>query len=110
MQLQENQLDGVTDRAGQIGLLVVEEHADRGVDGLAPNGADVVAADDAVVVEPVAGPTRTSLVSPRIVLVIGATVTQDSSESFDWRVRMTAGRRLSSWTDAIVRISRAAGG
>jgi hypothetical protein len=59
---------------------------------------------------PLRGPTRTSVVSPRLVLVMGATVTQDNRCSFACRVRMSAGRRLSSWTDATVRISRAAGG
>lgn len=52
---------------------------------------------------PLRGPTGISLVMPRMVLVIGATVTQLRRWSFDALVRMSAGRRLSSWTKAMVR-------
>jgi len=52
---------------------------------------------------PLRGPTGTSLVIPRIVLVIGATVSQVKRWSLDRRVKIKAGRRLSSWTDAMVR-------
>ena len=47
-------------------------------DGRAPGGdrEDVVAADDARMASPLSGPTGTSVDSPRMVLVIGATVTR----------------------------------
>lgn len=72
--------------------------------GTEADGGDVVAADNAVVVQAVAGSNSTSLVIPRIVLVIGATVTHLSRWTLDARVRIRAGRRLSSWTTATVRI------
>jgi hypothetical protein len=52
------QVEGIADRAGQRGLLVVEEQPDGVAQCLAPNRHDVVAADDPLVVEPVAGPDR----------------------------------------------------
>ena len=59
---------------------------------------------------PLRGPTGTSLVMPRIVVVMGATVTQVSRWSLERRVRINAGRRLSNWTAAMVRINPTRGG
>jgi len=70
------QVEGVADGASQGRFLIVEQPSDR-VAYVAPaHCGDVVATDDTVVVEPRSRPTGTSLVRPRAVLVIGATVTQ----------------------------------
>ena len=45
---------------------------------------------------PLRSPTGTSLVAPRIALVIGVTVTEVSRWGLDWRVRIKAGARPDS--------------
>lgn len=99
------QVEGIADGASQGRFLIIEQQSDRVADSASAHRGDVVAADDTVVVEPVSWPDGTSPVRPRTVLVMGATVTHVSRWGFACRVRISAGRRLSSGTDAIVRIS-----
>lgn len=51
--LHDEEIEGVADSAGEVSLLVVEEQADGGADCVLANRHDVVAADDAVVVQAV---------------------------------------------------------
>jgi hypothetical protein len=63
------------DRVGELGLLLVEEVPDLSSEGGGGNRGDVVPGDNAFFLQAVCRPEGTSVESPRIVVVIGATVT-----------------------------------
>lgn len=59
LRLGEERLEGVADGPSKLSFLVVQEHADGVADGVPPHRCDVVAADEAVVVQAVERPDAT---------------------------------------------------
>lgn len=89
------EVEGRTQRGRERRLLRGEEKADVHAQFLHSNGLDVVARYDRFMIDAVGRPTDTSVCSPRLVDVIGATVTQARNGRTSSRVRTTTGRSLS---------------